>query len=151
MKNLCAAGLLVVCVVAFQSINAQQPAIAKPGVAKTLSLTQLPQKLECTFPALQKFAAFRKSETVSLPVGDFQFTGQVVDKVQHAPGVVSMNIRSSNIPGAIFTVSVITEANNTQKLVGRIINPQSDEVLVLTEENNRYFLVKQPRSLFMTE
>jgi hypothetical protein len=151
MKNLCAAGLLVACF-AFQSISAQQPVTQKPVLNKaTFSLTQLPHKLECNFPALQRLSATRKLENVTLPLGNFEFTGQVVDKVQRSSGVVSMNIRSTNFPGSLFTVSVITEADHTQKLVGRIFNPNSNEVLILTEENNRYFLVKQPRELSMTE
>lgn len=151
MKNLCAAGLLVVCIFAFQSISAQlQPVTQKP-VQKAFTLAQLPEKLECNSSLLQKLSAIRKSENISLPLGNFEFAGQVTDKVQRSAGVVSMNIRSTNFPGALFTLSVITEADNTQKLVGRIINPQSDEVLILTEENNKYFLVKQARNLFMTE
>ena len=152
MKNLCSAGLLVACVLAFQTISAQQqPVTQKPALNKAFTLAQLPKKLECNFPALQKFTAIAKEDRISLLLGNYEFTGQVVDKIQQAGGVMSMNIRSTNIPGALFTVSVITEANNTQKLVGRIINPQSDEVLVLTEENNRYYFVKQSRALFMTE
>ena len=151
MKNLSAAGLLVVCIFAFQSISAQQPIAQRPATGKALSLTQLPQKLECNLTNLQKLSATRKSENISLLLGNVEFAGQVVDKVQRSAAVVSMNIRSTNFPGALFTLSVITQADNTQKLVGRIVNPQSDEVLVLTEENNRYFLVKHPRELFMTE
>lgn len=152
MKSLCTVGLLVACTFAYQLVTAQQkPVIQKPVVNKTFTLAQLPQKLECSFPAPQKLSAIRKAENVSLLLGNFEFTGHVIDKVQRSPGVVTMNIRSTNFPGALFTVSVITEADNTQKLVGRIINPQSDEVLVLTEENNKYFFVKQERRLFMTE
>jgi hypothetical protein len=151
MKNLCAAGLLVVCTIAFQSISAQlQPVIQKP-VPKAFTLAQLPEKLEFNGSLLQRVSAIRKSENISLPLGNFEFAGQVTDKVQRAAGVVSMNIRSTNFPGALFTLSVITDADNKQKLVGRIINPQSDEVLVLTEENNKYFLVKQAKQFFMTE
>jgi hypothetical protein len=53
------------------------------------------------------------------------------------------------MPGALCTVSVITENDNSQKLIGRIINPQSDEVLVLTEENNRYYWMKKPKAYFL--
>ena len=152
MKNLCAVGLLVACILAFQSITAQQPVTQKPVLnTKAYTLTQLPQKLPCNVTALQKLSLRARLENVTMPFGDFEFTGQVIDKVQRSAGVLSMNIRSTNIPGAMFTISVITDANNTQKMVGRIINPKSDEVLVLTEENNQYFLVKQPREFFMTE
>jgi hypothetical protein len=152
MKNLCATGLLVACIFAFQSISAQQqPVTQQPVTSKPLTLAQLPSKLECNIPALQKLSTFRKSENVTLSLGNYEFAGEVVEKIQSAAGVLNMNIRSTNMPGALCTISVITDENNAQKLVGRIINPKSDDVLVLTEENNRYFWVKQPREHFMTE
>jgi hypothetical protein len=152
MKNLSSAGLLVACIFAFQSISAQQqPVTQKPTLHKALTLAQLPQKLECNIPALKKLSSTRLSEKITLALGNFQFDGELVEKAQQAAGVVSMNIRSTSIPGAFCTVSVITEADNSQKLVGRIINPKSDEVLVLTEENNRYFWVKKPKQHFLVE
>lgn len=151
MKNLCATGLLVACIFAFQTTSAQtQPITQKPVLNKAATLAQLPSKLECNVPALQKLSSIKKSENVTLTLGDYEFAGEVVEKIQRTAGV-SMNIRSTSMPGAFCTVSVITDADNTQKLVGRIINPKSDEVLVLTEENNRYFWVKQPKAYFMTE
>lgn len=150
MKNLHAAGLLVVCIFAFQSISAQQqPVTQKPLLHKATNLAQLPSKLECNIPALQKLSSSRISDKVALTLGNFEFAGELVDKVQPEQGVQSMNIRSTSIPGALCTVSVITQDDNTQKLVGRIINPQSDEVLVLTEENNRYFWIKKNKAHFL--
>lgn len=150
MKNLNAAGLLVACIFAFQSIFAQQkPVIQKPALLKATTLAQLPSKLECNIPALQKLSSIRISEKVALAIGNYEFAGELVEKVQPQAGMQSMNIRSTSIPGALCTVSVITQDDNTQKLVGRIINPQSDEVLVLTEENNRYFWVKKPKAYFL--
>ena len=152
MKNQIAIGLLVACVFAFQTISAQQqPATQKPALNKALTLAQLPSKLEGNLPALKKLSSTRISENVALTLGNYEFAGQLVEKTQQGAGVLSMNIRSTNMPGAFCTVSVITAADNTQKLVGRIINPKSDEVLVLTEENNQYFWVKKPREHFMVE
>lgn len=151
MKNLCATGLLVACIFAFQAVSAQtQPITQQPALTRASTFAQLPSRLECNIPALQKLSSFHKSENITLALGNYEFAGEVVEKIQRAAGV-SMNIRSTSMPGAFCTVSVITDADNTQKLVGRIINPKSDEVLVLTEENNRYFWVKQPKAWFMTE
>lgn len=152
MKNQLAVGLLVACIFAFQTISAQQkPIIQKPVLHKATSLTQLPLKLECNLPSLKKLTLSRVSEKVDLSLGDFEFAGELVEKVKQAEGVESMNIRSTTMPGAFCTVSVITQADNTQKLVGRIINPKSDEVLVLTEENNRYYWIKKPKAHYMVE
>lgn len=151
MKNLLTVGLLVACLVASPCIFAQQPISGTSGNNNSVFFSRLPKKIDCTLPALQKIPNARISENISMQLGDVQFAGQVVEKVQPEAGLLSMNIRSTNFPGALFTISVITEADHTQKLVGRIVNPQSDDVLVLTEENNRYFWVKQPRQFFMTE
>ena len=152
MKNLNAVGLLVACIFAFQSISAQQqPVTQRSALNKAITLAQLPQKLECNIPALKKLSSTRISDRVALALGNFVFDGELVEKVQPMAGMVSMNIRSTSMPGAFCTVSVITEADNTQKMVGRIINPKSDEVLILTEENNRYFWIKKPKQYFMVE
>ena len=150
MKNLNAAGLLVACIFAFQSISAQQETgTLKTTLLKAKTLAQLPSKLECNTLAVQNLSSRRISDKVALNLGNFEFAGELVDKVQPEQGVQSMNIRSTSIPGALCTVSVITQDDNTQKLVGRIINPQSDEVLVLTEENNRYFWIKKNKAHFL--
>jgi len=153
MKNLNAVGLLVVCSFAFQSITAQQPVTLnqKPVLSKATTLSQLPPKLECNFSAMKGLSAYRISDKINMTLGDFEFSGELIEKVQSAAGVVNMNIKSISMPGALCTVSVITQNDNTQKLVGRIVNPKSDEVLVLTEENNRYFWMKKPKQYFMVE
>lgn len=152
MKNLNAAGLLVGCILAFQSISAQQePFDLKANLQKASTFAQLPSKLECSSSALQKLSSQRISDKVALNLGNFEFAGELMEKVRPSAGVQSMNIRSTSMPGALCTVSVITQSDNSQKLIGRIINPQSDEVLVLTEENNRYFWVKKPKAHFLAE
>ncbi|OQP64729.1 hypothetical protein A3860_18380 [Niastella vici] len=152
MKNLNAAGLLVACIFAFQTMNAQQlPATQKPTLSKASTLAQLPMKLECNVPALKQLSSSRIAEKVALSLGNFEFNGELVDKTQTSAGVTSMNIRSTSIPGAFCTISMITTANNAQKMVGRIINPKSDEVLVLTEENDQYYWIKKPKQFFMVE
>lgn len=150
MKNLNAAGLLVACIFAFQSISAQQETVnPKLTLLKAKTLAQLPSKLECNTPALQSLSTLRKSDKVALNLGNFEFAGELVESIRPSAGVQSMNIRSTSMPGAMCTVSVITQNDNTQKLIGRIINPQSDEVMVLTEENNRYYWVKKPKAHFL--
>ncbi|HEX6428263.1 MAG TPA: hypothetical protein VF008_11275 [Niastella sp.] len=152
MKNLNAIGLLFACIFAIQTLSAQQqPMTQKPALYKASTIAQLPEKLECNFLALKKLSSTRISDKVAMTLGNYEFAGELVDRTQQAAGVVSLNFRSTNMPGAFCTVSVITGADNTQKMVGRIINPKTDEVLVLTEENNQYFWVKKPKEHFMVE
>lgn len=148
MKNLCPLGLLVACFLAAQSLSAQP--VTKPGLDGA-AFTKLPGRIEFAQHALRKIPTAKLQEKISLQFGDVTFAGQVVEKIQRSPEVLNMNIRLTNYPGALLTLSVVTDEDKTQRLVGRIVNPQADEVLVLTEENNRYFFVKQPKQFFMTE
>ena len=75
----------------------------------------------------------------------------LTEKVQRSPGITSINIKLSNYPGALFNITLNTESGYTSKMNGRIIHPQSGDVLILTEENSTYYLKKQLQKFFMTE
>jgi hypothetical protein len=152
MKNLYATGFLVVCLYISTNVIAQDPTIVKQHVPdKPLMFAALPEKFECTLPELEKASGFRTDDKITLQFGKFVFTGKVIARVQRSENVQSINIRSTNYPGALFNISITTQADNSRHISGRIIHPQSGDVLILTEENNRYFLRKQPQKFFMTE
>jgi hypothetical protein len=152
MKNLYATGLLVVCLYFSTSTKAQDATLVKQHIPdKPLLFAALPEKFECTLPELEKASASRTTDKVSLQFGKFIFTGEVIARVQQSEHVQSINIRSTNYPGALFNISITTADDNSKHISGRVIHPQSGDVLVLTEENNRYFLRKQPQKFFMTE
>ena len=77
--------------------------------------------------------------------------GVLTEKVQRSPGITSINIKLSNYPGALFNITMNTESGSAGKINGRIIHPQSGDVLILTEENSTYYLKKQLQKFFMTE
>lgn len=152
MKNLYATGFLVVCLLASSVAAAQEPPFVKQQIPdKPLLFSALPEKFECSLPELEKLSNSRTSSDISLRFGKVSFTGEVVARVQRSANVESINIRLTNFPGALFNLSITTQADNSKKISGRIIHPQSGDVLVLTEENNRYYLHKQPQKFFMTE
>jgi hypothetical protein len=152
MKNLYATGLLVVCLYLSTNAKAQNATLVKQQIPdKPLLFAALPEKFECTLPELEKASASRTTDKITLQFGKFVFAGEVTARVQRSENVQSINIRSTNYPGALFNISITTGADNSRHISGRIIHPQSGDVLVLTEENNRYFLRKQPQKFFMTE
>jgi hypothetical protein len=152
MKNLYATGFLVVCLFVSIDVAAQDPSLVKQQIPdKPLLFAALPEKFECTLPELEKASASRTDDKVRLQFGKFIFAGEVIARVQRSETVESINIRSTNYPGALFNISITTQADNSKTISGRIIHPQSGDVLILTEENNRYFLRKQPQKFFMTE
>lgn len=152
MKNLYATGILVVCLFASTVTTAQDPSIVKQQIPdKPLLFAALPEKFECNLPELEKASNSRTSEKINLQFGKVLFNGEVIDRVQRSNNVESINIRLSNYPGALFNISITTQDDNSKKMSGRIIHPQSGDVLILTVENNKYFLRKQPQKFFMTE
>lgn len=151
MKNLYATGFLVVSLCVSTALFAQDPLIKQHIPDKPLLFAALPEKFECTLPELEKISTSRTSSKISLQFGRFTFAGEIVDRVQRSEHVESINIRSTNYPGALFNIAIITQPGQTKKISGRIIHPQSGDVLVLVEENNKYFLRKQPQKFFMTE
>lgn len=152
MKNLYATGFLVVCLFVSTVAFSQDPTLVKQQIPeKPLLFAALPDKFECSLPELEKASASRTSDKITLQFGKFIFTGEVIARVQRTENLQSINIRSTNYPGALFNISIITQADNSKKISGRIIHPKSGDVLILTEENNRYFLRKQSQKFFMTE
>ena len=152
MKTIYVAGLLVVCLFITAAVKAQTPIPVKQQLPdKPLQFSNLPDKFECGLSELQRAASFRTTENITFRFGKLAFSGQVVEKVQRSAEVTSINIRSSNFAGALFNISIITLPDNTQKITGRIVNPQSGDILILTEEDNHYYLQKQPQKFFMTE
>ena len=150
MKNLYAVKLVVLCLFVATAASSQKPVPVQQS-DKPLLLSQFPDKSECNVSALKNMFSSRSNDNVSIELGKLVFTGQIIEKVQQSPQVLSMNIRSSNISGAVFNLSVITMPDNTQKFIGQIINPKAGDVLVLMEENNRYILEKKPLKFFMTD
>lgn len=153
MKNLYATGFLVVCLLGSTIAFAQDPdpLIKQHIPGKPLLFAALPEKFECSLAELEKASTSRANDKISFQFGKFVFTGEIITRVQRSENVESINIRSTNYPGALFNISIFTEADNTKTIRGRIIHPQSGDVLILEQENNKYFLRKQPQKFFMTE
>lgn len=152
MKNRYTTGFLVVCLFVTTNLSAQDPTLVKQHIPeKPMLFGALPEKFECSLAELEKALALRGSGKITLQFGKFLFAGEIIARVKQTENVESINIRSSNYSGALFNISITTQADNSKKISGRIIHPKSGDVLILTEEDNRYYLRKQPQKFFMTE
>jgi len=153
MKNLYVTGFLAACVLAFHTSTAQEPiAVKQTLLNKPLLFSHLPEKIACNFAELQKVFYDKKADSISMKLsGQFTFEGEVMEKVQRSSGSLSLNLRSVNYPGTIFNITFTSRPGKSPKITGRIFNPKSGDVLILSEENNQYFLLKQPQQFFMTE
>lgn len=152
MKNHYATGFLVVLLCAAAALNAQEPVTVRQHIPdKPHLFADLPESFECVPPSLEHLSHSRTTDTITLQFGKMLFTGQIIARVQQTPQVESINVRSFNYPGALLNLSIFTDNNNTQKIAGRIVHPDSGDVLILDQENGRYYMRKRLQKFFMTE
>ncbi len=153
MKNRYTAGFLGLLLVCCIVTKAQEPIPVKQHISdKPFLFTQLPDRSDCiTEELIQLFRTEPSSGIVIHLSGNLVLRGVISEKVQRSPAITSINIKLSNYPGALFNITLNTESKSTTKITGRIIHPQSGDVLILTEDNSTYYLKKQLQKFFMTE
>lgn len=153
MKNLYP-GLVVFCLLSFPAIAQETQAVAvKQHIPdKPLLFAKTPDKLECDPGQLQQIFAAAIHDTITVRFSrHFTFKGIVSEKVQQSTELLSVNVQSLNFPGALLNISLLTLPHTTQQIRGRIIHPQRGDVLQLTRENDKYFLVKRSQKFFLAE
>lgn len=152
MKNLYPGLIAILFLFITLDLSAQESAIKQEVIPdKPMVFSKLSAKSECRFADLKNIFSHNIADKISIPFGEIRFTGEVVEKIQRQGGVTSMNILSANFPGALLNITITTESDNTQKISGRVINPKSGDVLVITQENGRYLIKKESQKLFMPE
>jgi hypothetical protein len=78
-------------------------------------------------------------------------SGDILDNLITSPGVQNINVRLSNYGNALLHLSILTQAGNTPKIIGRIIHPNNADALIISEENGKYYITKQKMEFFMVE
>jgi len=153
MKNRYTAVFLGLFLIGILDISAQAPLPVKQFIPdKPFLFVQLPERSDCiTEELLQLFRAEPSNNIIIHLSGGFQLEGTITEKIQRGTGITSINIKLSNYPGALFTISLNTESGQSKKLIGRIIHPNSGDLLLLVEENRNYYMKKQLQKFFMTE
>lgn len=111
---------------------------------------RLPERFTVGKPILDKLFT-TGSRHISAGNQEFPFEGEVIEKVQKNPNVVSVNIRLSNYEGAILNVSRIINSDLSVSYVGRAVNINSGDILLLKNENGKFYFTKEKQSLTMVE
>ena len=152
MKHQFFMGFLLTCICSSFITLAQEPLSKDKRVEKTLLFAALPSKMTCNRSELEKILHYRKSDQISIKLSENLFlSGEVVEKVEASPGVQNMNIILSNFGNALLHISIISQPNKTNKIVGRIIHPKNSDALVIEEENGKYYITKHKMEFFMVE
>ena len=119
---------------------------------KPLLFFSLPEKFECPSLNIQQLLSSPINETFILQLSDqFLIKGKIIEKIQEIPGAISINIRAENLNNALFTITVRLLADNSISVQGRLLHPKYGDALVLTKENNKFYLQKRDQRLYMPE
>jgi len=146
--------LLYVVLIVQTQISAQEPlaALREKKLSKPSLFTSVPEQLEVASTELHRILSSNVNEKISAQLSSqFQVAGVVVDKNQHTPGSLSMNIRLENYNNALFNLTIRFLADNSTAIQGRIIHPKYGDVLELYKERDRYYLKKVSQRLYMTD
>jgi hypothetical protein len=119
---------------------------------KPFLFARIPEKFECDARVLRQLFSAEVNDNISfsLPGNQF-FKGTVNAKVQRDENVLSVNIFSTNYPGTLLSISLVKETGKSEKMLGRFLNPRNGDVLLIEQENDRYFITKDLQKFVMTE
>lgn len=153
MKNLYVAGFFGLCCLCTSQIHAQDAITVKQHLTdKPFAFQQIPERVSCNKKDLDNLLKAEPASRVSFTL-DNQTTlqGVVTEKVVRNKQSYSLNIKLENFPGALFNLLVVIEEGNIPRFSGRVINPQSGDVLILQQDKQQYYFQKQLQRYFMTE
>ncbi|MBL7698894.1 MAG: hypothetical protein JNK79_12075 [Chitinophagaceae bacterium] len=148
--------LILLCVVFILHgrMHAQEPlsALTEKKLSKPFLFTSLPDRFEVALTELHQILSGNENEKILAQLsGQFVVEGSVVDKSQHTPGSVSVNVRLSNYQNALFNLTIRFLADNSTIIQGRVIHPRYGDVLELYKENGRYYMKKTLLRLYMPD
>jgi hypothetical protein len=119
---------------------------------KPFIFSALPERFECATAALKQVFSAQLNDAISIPLpGNRFFKGVVKARVQRDANVLSVNVHSTNFPGAMLNLSLIIQPDKTEKIIGRVLNPQKGDALVIERVNDRYFISKDLQKFVMTD
>ena len=118
---------------------------------KPFLFAALPDTITVNRNSIEKLFSSTASGDVKIAVeSNKSFEGKILERVWRSESVTTLNITLTNYQEALFTISRINDQQG-EKYIGRIVNKRFDDVLILVNEGELLFLVKQKQSLFLTE
>jgi hypothetical protein len=145
--------LVLILQTASVSLSAQTAAPVKSlNPEKPLIFSGLPERFESNATVFRQLFGASLNDQVSISLTrNITFRGTIAARVQRDPNVLSVNVLSSNFPGTLLNISLITNPDKTEKIIGRFLNPRNGDVLVIDQQNERLFISKDSQKFIMTE
>ena len=121
--------------------------INEPDHNKPQLFKLLPDNIPVNIDHINTLLDYQVGSAVSLNLSaasSFQFEGNVISSVsKYENSIHSVIIRSTNYPGARFTLSRVTDKQGNISYTGRILSMEHGDVYVLKNINNQFMLVKR--------
>ncbi|MBC7848826.1 MAG: hypothetical protein H7Y31_03780, partial [Chitinophagaceae bacterium] len=134
------------------------PALSQPPIPvkqfaadKPFIFTRFSSKTSCSLTDLA--AIFQKvvDDSIAITIaGTYTLHGLIVEKLDRGEAT-SINVRLTDFPRAIFNLSMQHDPSGLETITGRVVDPGSGDVLILSRINNSYFFIKELQKHFMTE
>lgn len=143
-------GVIMLC--SLQSLQAQtkNPPLNEPA-DKPLLFASLPGKLECNLEEVDRLFMADASDQLSVQLNNhMQLSGTVMEKVRKSPEILTVNFKTANYGGALFTISRIIQ-DGVIRYSGRITGKDNGDVLMMVKENDKYFFTKMSQRFVMVE
>lgn len=143
-------GAILLCCTQSLQAQKQNPPLNEP-VDKPMMFASLPGKLECNLEEIDRLFMADPSDQLSVQLNNhLQLSGTVVEKVRKSPEVLTVNFKTSNYAGAMFTISRIIQ-NGVIRYSGRLISRENGDVLIMVKENDKYFFTRMSQRYVMVE
>lgn len=135
----------------FTELRAQETAV--PNHSGTYrNFDHLPSRSSAKKEQLQRLFASEKNSEVTLDLHDgVKVVGIIEDKVIETNGTIRLNVIAPAYPQTVFNFSAISNQGKSYTYRSRIINRSSGEVLLLNEENDRYYFRKLKKDKLIAE
>lgn len=151
MKHAIGMGIGLLCSLLHLSSFAQLP-VRQTLPNKPLLFHQLPAKTAISSTQLDQLFSSDALQHIKIPLGAGNYlSGVVKEKTVRNQHVTNITIECTNYDGALLTVSRIAGRGSAVTYLGRVVNIRYGDVLLLTEQANQYFLVKEKQSLVVVE
>lgn len=113
--------------------------------------SRLPEKFTVGKPVLDKLFTGSTRRISPADNQEFPFEGEIIERVQKNPNVVSVNIKLSNYEGALLNVSRIINSDLSVSYIGRAININNGDVLLLKNENGKFYFTQEKQAFTLVE
>ena len=152
MKNLKILGGIVICMLSLKAAAQLKAPLNEFPAEKPLLFADLPSSFTISQPTLEKIFAGSASGNIKLNIDNSRtIEGVIVERFQRSAAVTTVNIKLPQYQQALFTISRIISAGNPAVYAGRVIHISYGDVLLLRQEPDRLYFIKEKQSQLLVE